>query len=392
MKTSLFLSQEVQLYIQDHLNTDISKMAFKKSPFEGIEMSELLTQIESKKKSKDKLPTWFETENILFPKKLSIEQTSSEQCAQYKASLIKGDTLIDLTGGFGIDCYFFSKNVKQVLHCEMQEDLSEIVKLNNAALGVTNIQCHTGDSLVYLADNTQSWDTIYVDPHRRNDSKEKVFFLSDCAPNVPENLDLLFSRSHTLVIKTSPLLDIQAGINELRNVKSIHIVALHNEVKELLWFLERDYTDTIELVAANITKEETTVFKTSLDREVQPHFGEPQQYLYEPNAAILKTGKFNDVSHDYKLLKLHPHSHLYTNNELIPFPGRSFKIEQVLPYNKQVAKDYLTNLKANVTIRNFPIKVEEIRKKWKIKDGGDIYLFFTTNLQNERIIIVTSKV
>lgn len=391
MKTSLFLSQEVQLYIQDHLNTDITKMAFKKSPFEGIDMSELLTQIESKKKSKDKLPTWFQTNNILFPKKLSIEQTSSEPCAEYKASLIKGDTLIDLTGGFGIDCYFFSKKVKQVLHCEMQEDLSEIVRLNNKALGATNIECHTGDSLVYLANNTQPWDTIYVDPHRRNDAKEKVFLLSDCAPNVPENLDLLFSRSHTIMIKTSPLLDIQAGINELRNVKAIHIVALHNEVKELLWCLEKDYTGSIDLVAVNITKEETSLFKTALDREVEPHFGEPLQYLYEPNAAILKTGRFNDISQDFSLLKLHTHSHLYTSNELISFPGRSFKIEQVLPYNKQVAKEYLTNLKANVTIRNFPIKVEEIRKKWKIKDGGDNYLFFTTNLKNERIIIVTTK-
>lgn len=392
MKTNLLLSQEVQLYIQDHLNTDIAKIAFKKSPFEGIEMSELLTQIESKKKSKDKLPTWFETHNILFPKKLSIEQTSSEQCAQYKASLVKGEKLIDLTGGFGIDCYFFSQSIKQVLHCEMQEDLSEIVQLNNIALGVSNIQCHTGDSLVYLTNNTQSWDIIYVDPHRRNDAKEKVFFLSDCAPNVPENLDLLFSRSKKIMIKTSPLLDIQAGINELKNVKSIHIVALHNEVKELLWCLEKDYTEAVELVAVNITKEDTTVFKTFLDREIEPHFSEPQQYLYEPNAAILKTGKFNDICYDFNLLKLHPHSHLYTNETLIPFPGRSFKIEQILPYNKQVAKEYLTNLKANVTIRNFPMKVDEIRKKWKIKDGGDTYLFFTTNLQNERIIIVTSKI
>lgn len=391
MKTELFLQQEVQQYIHDHLDSDISKMAFKKSPFEDIDMIDLLTQIESKKKSKDKLPTWFNTNNILFPKKLSIEQTSSEQCAHYKASLFKGESIIDLTGGFGIDCYYFSKNFKHVLHCEMQEDLSEIVKLNNSALAVQNIQCHTGDSLVHLKDNAQTWDYIYVDPHRRNDAKEKVFFLSDCAPNVPEHLDLLFSRSNNIVIKTSPLLDIHAGINELTNVKSIHIVALQNEVKELLWHLEKDYTGPISLIAANITKEETQIFSTALDSDSEAKFSEPLQYLYEPNAAILKTGKFNQVSTNYELYKLHPHSHLYTNEQLIPFAGRSFKIEQILPYNKQTAKEYLTNLKANVTIRNFPLKVEEIRKKWKIKDGGDTYLFFTTNLKNEKIIIVTKK-
>ncbi|WP_121965015.1 class I SAM-dependent methyltransferase [Myroides sp. N17-2] len=391
MKTNLFLSQEVQQYIQDHLDANLSQIAFKKSPFEHIEMSDLLTQIESKKKSKDKLPTWFKTDNILFPKKLSIEQTSSEACAAYKASLVSGDSLIDLTGGFGIDCYYFSKSIKQVLHCEMQQDLSETVALNFTALGVSNIDCHTGDSLAYLTEHPQSWDYIYVDPHRRNDAKEKVFFLSDCAPNVPEHLDLLFSRSNNILIKTSPLLDIQAGLGELRNVKAIHIVALQNEVKELLWVLEKGYTGSIDLVAVNITKEDTQVFSTPLEQESISTFREPLAYLYEPNAAILKTGKFDAVSQYFDLAKLHPHSHLYTSDSLIVFSGRSFKIEQVLPYNKQVGKEYLTNLKANVTTRNFPIKVEEIRKKWKMKDGGDSYLFFTTNIKNERIIIVCSK-
>lgn len=391
MKTNLFLSQEVQQYIQDHLDANLSQIAFKKSPFEYIEMSDLLTQIESKKKSKDKLPTWFKTDNILFPKKLSIEQTSSEACAAYKASLVSGDSLIDLTGGFGIDCYYFSKSIKQVLHCEMQQDLSEIVTLNYTALGVSNINCHTGDSLVYLTEHPQSWDYIYVDPHRRNDAKEKVFFLSDCAPNVPEHLDFLFSRSNNILIKTSPLLDIQAGLGELRNVKAIHIVALQNEVKELLWILEKGYTGSIDLVAVNITKEDTQVFSTPLEQESISTFREPLAYLYEPNAAILKTGKFDAVSQYFDLAKLHPHSHLYTSNSLIVFSGRSFKIEQVLPYNKQIGKEYLLNLKANVTTRNFPIKVEEIRKKWKMKDGGDSYLFFTTNIKNERIIIVCNK-
>ncbi|WP_158210664.1 THUMP-like domain-containing protein [Myroides phaeus] len=390
MKNHL-LAEDVQQYIQEQLHSDIKSLAFKKSPFTHIEMSELLTQIESKQKSKDKLPTWYATDNILFPKKLSIEQTSSEECAKYKASLVQGDSLIDLTGGFGIDCYYFSKQVKAVQHCEMQEDLSAIVAHNYTALGVDNITCHCGDSLVYLKENNKQWDYIYVDPARRNSAKEKVFFLSDCTPNVPEHLNDLFTHTNTILIKTSPLLDIHAGISELNHVKAVHIVALNNDVKELLWILEKGYEGEIALVAVNLTKDEPQLFHTSLTDQAVASFHAPQQYLYEPNSAILKTGKFDVVSQQYKINKLHPHSQLYTSEELVNFPGRSFKIQEVVPFNKQNAKTHLTNIKANVTVRNFPLKVEEIRKKWKIKDGGDVYIFFTTNLKNEKIIIICCK-
>lgn len=390
MKNHL-LAEDVQQYIQEQLHSDIKSLAFKKSPFTHIEMSELLTQIESKQKSKDKLPTWYATDNILFPKKLSIEQTSSEECAKYKASLVQGDSLIDLTGGFGIDCYYFAKQVKAVQHCEMQEDLSAIVAHNYAALGVDNITCHCGDSLVYLKENNKQWDYIYVDPARRNSVKEKVFFLSDCTPNVPEHLSDLFTHTNTILIKTSPLLDIHAGISELNHVKAVHIVALNNDVKELLWILEKGYEGEIALVAVNLTKDEPQLFHTSLTDQAVASFHAPQQYLYEPNSAILKTGKFDAVSQQYKINKLHPHSQLYTSEELVNFPGRSFKIQEVIPFNKQNAKTHLSNIKANVTMRNFPLKVEEIRKKWKIKDGGDSYIFFTTNLKNEKIIIICYK-
>ncbi len=390
MKNNL-LAEEVQQYIQEQLLNDINKLAFKKSPFSTVEMSELLTQIESKQKSKDKLPTWYSGQNILFPKKLSIEQTSSEECAKYKASLVQGNSLIDLTGGFGIDCYYFAQRIKEVQHCEMQEDLSEIVAHNYTALEVDNITCHCGDSLMYLKQVNKQWDYIYVDPARRNQAKEKVFFLSDCTPNVPEHLDDLFTYTDTILIKTSPLLDLHAGISELQYVKAIHIVALNNDVKELLWILEKNYKGEIELVAVNLTKEEPQLFQTSLNDTATATFHVPQQYLYEPNSAILKTGKFDAISQQYKINKLHPHSQLYTSEELIDFPGRSFLIEDIIPFNKQNAKTHLSNIKANVTVRNFPLKVEEIRKKWKIKDGGDKYIFFTTNLKNEKIILICCK-
>lgn len=390
MKNNL-LAEEVQQYIQEQLHSDINTLAFKKSPFSTVEMSELLTQIESKQKSKDKLPTWYLGQNILFPKKLSIEQTSSEECAKYKASLIQGNSLIDLTGGFGIDCYYFAKHIKEVQHCEMQEDLSEIVAHNYTALGIDNINCHCGDSLVYLKQVNKQWDYIYVDPARRNQAKEKVFFLSDCTPNVPEHLTDLFTFTNTILIKTSPLLDLHAGISELQHVKAIHIVALNNDVKELLWILEKGYEGEIDLVAVNLIKDEPQLFHTTLSDQASATFHTPQQYLYEPNSAILKTGRFDAVSQQYKINKLHPHSQLYTSEELINFPGRSFVIEEIIPFNKQNAKAHLSNIKANITVRNFPLKVEEIRKKWKIKDGGDKYIFFTTNLKNEKIIIICCK-
>lgn len=391
MKT-LLLNSAVQQYIQEHLDTDIKTLAFKKSPFEGIEMIDLLTQVESKQKSKTKLPTWFKTDNILFPKKLSIEQTSSEVCASYKASLISGKNLIDLTGGFGIDCYYFAKNFITVTHCEMQEELSEIVKHNYTLLDAKNINTYCGDSIEYLANSNTKWDWIYIDPARRNQAKEKVFFLSDCVPNVPENLATLFNFSDNILIKTSPLLDIHAGIAELKYVKAIHIVALNNEVKELLWILEKGFEGETLLIAANINKGNISKYKISLNEQCSPTYSAPQTYLYEPNNAVLKTGKFDCIGAYYSVNKLHQHSQIYTSVEVVDFPGRTFKILDIFEYNKTNAKNALLNIKANVTTRNFPLKVEELRKKWKIKDGGDIYIFFTTNISNQKIFIFCEKI
>lgn len=386
------LALEVQEYINDHLDKNNKDLAFKKSPFQHIEMSDLLMQIEAKQKCIDKLPTWYNSPNILYPAKLSIEQTSSEVCAKYKANLVFGESLIDLTGGFGVDCLYFANHIKQVVHCEMQSYLSHMVAHNYNQLGVKNITTHCGDSLVYIAEQKKQWDWIYVDPARRNQSKEKVFFLSDCLPNVPEHLELLFSHTNNVLIKTSPLLDIHAGLNELKHVSAIHIIALNNEVKELLWVLKKGSIASVELTAVNIHHNQISTFKTTLDQSCEPVYALPKKFLYEPNSAVLKTGKFDCICPYYKIEKLHQHSQLYTSDNLIEnFAGRSFEIQEVIPYNKANAKLYLTNTKANVTTRNFPIKVEELRKKWKIKDGGEQYLFFTTLNNQEKVFIKCLK-
>lgn len=392
MDIQLLLQPEVQAYIQDHLEDSIADLAFKKSPFPGLAMSDLLTQIESKQKAKHKLSKWFSTANIVFPAKLSIEQTSSEACAAYKASLVEGKSLIDLTGGFGIDCYYFAQHIQTVTHCEIQPELSALVQHNYQQLGQTNIKCMAGDSLDYLAQSNQQFDYIYLDPARRNQQKEKVFFLRDCTPNIVEHLDALLTHTSTVLMKTAPLLDIQAGLSELKFVQAIHIIALQNEVKELLWIIEKDYSGAIELVAVNLTKKGQQLTRIDLFDETAATYAEPKTYLYEPHSALLKTGKFNAISAHFKVDKLHQHSQLYTSEELLDFSGRRFKIKQHLPYNKATAKEYLQQQKANITVRNFPLKVEELRKKWKIKEGGEVYIFFTTTLSNQKVFLICEPV
>lgn len=392
MDIHLLVQPEVQAYIKAHSQDNLVDLAFKKSPFPTIPMLDLLTQIESKQKSKHKLSKWYNTDGIVFPPKLSIEQTSSEECAAYKASLVEGDTLIDLTGGFGIDCYYFAQRIKQVTHCEIQPELSAVVQHNYQQLQQANITCIAGDSLDYLTENNQSFDYIYLDPARRNQNKEKVFFLSDCTPNIVEHLDMLLTHTTTVLVKTSPLLDLQAGLSELKYVKAIHLVALQNEVKELLWIIEKDYVGSIALTAVNLTKTEPQITSFSWSDDSEATYAEPQTYLYEPNSALLKTGKFNAISAYFKVNKLHQHSQLYTSEDLVNFSGRRFKIKQHLPYNKATAKEYLQQQKANITVRNFPLKVDELRKKWKIKDGGDSYIFFTTTLSNQKVFLICEPV
>jgi hypothetical protein len=387
------LNPEIQAFITDNVDKRISTLALQKNPFPDMEWISILNQIEAKAKAKDKLPTWFATKNIIYPSKISIEQTSSEKTASHKASIVSGESLIDLTGGFGVDDYYFSKNIKAVAHCEINAELSNIVQHNFEQLEATNIICYPGDSASTLAALNQKWDWIYIDPSRRNDAKGKVFLLKDCLPNVPENLDCYFNNTNAVLIKTAPLLDISAGLSELKNVKTIHIIALENEVKELLWELHSDHTAKVTIKTVNIVKEKTEFFDFILNEEAKiPTYGLPLKYMYEPNSAIMKSGGFDEVGLFYNLEKLHKHSHIYTSTNLISFPGRVFEIENCIPYNKIEMKTFLEHTKANITTRNFPDSVENIRKKWKIKEGGNVYCFFTTDCNNNKIVLICNKI
>lgn len=375
------------------MNSDTASLILKGTDFPHVETKAVIEQIEAKKRCQKKLPTWFQTENIYYPNKLNIEQTSSELTANYKSGLINGESVIDLTGGFGVDCFYFSKRFSTVCHCEIDESLLKIVHHNYKQLGALNIKTIHGDGIEYLKTAKQNYNWIYIDPSRRHDKKGKVFFLNDCLPNVPEYLDLLFEHSKNIMIKTSPLLDLSVGIGELKHVKTIQVIAVNNEVKELLWVLENQFEGEIHIETINLKKDKNESFNFILENEKvsESTYNLPLSYLYEPNAAILKAGAFHSVSNKLNVFKLHKHSHLYTNETPIEFPGRVFKIEEVIPFNKKELKK-LSISKANITIRNFPETVQNLRKKFNIKDGGNQYLFFTTDLNNDKIVLVTSKI
>ncbi len=364
----------------------------KKPIFEGISNQELAQQLEARKKSEKKLPTWFGTSGIYYPNKLNIEQTSSEITARYKSEIVSGKSLLDATGGFGVDSYFFSQKIGQVFHCEIDENLSQIAAHNFEVLGAGNIKILPTDGIEFLRDVPTRFDWIYLDPSRRNDSKGKVFRLSDCLPNILDKLELIFTKSDNILLKTSPLLDFTIGVAELKFVQQIHVVAVNNEVKELLWLLKKGYTGQIRVKTINYSKTgaETFNFELSEEKKVVPWYSRPLSYIYEPNAAILKSGAFKLTGVYFGLKKLHEHTHLYTSEKLIDFPGRRFKVNKVVPYTKKDVKS-LGIKKANVSTRNFPESVSDIRKKFKIADGGTKYLLFSTDTHEKRMVLCCSK-
>jgi len=392
MEITALLKKDIQDFIDANLTVDIKKLALQKNPFPEVSYQAILNQIVAKNKAKNKLPTWFSTKNIYYPSKISIEQTSSEKTAEYKANTISGKILFDASGGFGVDDYYFAKNFDAVIHCELNTELSSIVTHNFKQLKTKNITCVTGNSTDILKKTTQPIDCIYIDPSRRNEKKGKVFMLADCEPNVPELLPFYFNYTNRLLIKTAPILDIKAALLELQFVSKIHIVAVENEVKELLWYIEKNYTGNIKIITTNIEKNVTESCEFNLQSNDVATFSKPLQYLYEPNVALLKSGKFNEISTLFKVHKLHQHSHLYTATNIVPFQGRKFKINTNILFTKESIKKYIVGQKMNVATRNFPLKPEELKKKYKITDGGTVFAFFTTNSTNEKIVLLCEKI
>ncbi len=387
------LSIEIQQFIAQNLNSNVAQLALKPNPFPEVDWSLILQQIQARQKSEKKLPTWFATPNVLYPTKLSIEQCSSEILAKHKSKAISGKKIIDLTGGFGVDTYYFAQEFDKVIHAEINTDLCQIVAHNAQQLSLKNLEVKQGDGRKILAQLKQQFDWIYIDPARRDQQQKKVFRLSDCTPNVVDLLDDYFAFSDKILIKTAPLLDISQGLKDLSFVEKIEIVSLQNEVRELLWYINKNNIQKPTIVVTDYsTNDKRTQLTLPIDDDLTTKYSEPLQYLYEPVPALMKSGKFNYISRYFDVEKLDQNAHLYTSTTLKEFWGRRFKVLETLPFSKKTIKNW-TNQKANISCRNFPMKPEEIKKKFKIKDGGDQYLFFsTTDNGNEKLIVVTEKI
>ena len=388
------LNTGIQDFINNNLTTDTLSVALSKPLFEGVNNTEIIQQIEAAKKCIYKLPTWFNTQGIYYPLPLQVEQTSSEITARYKAGLVRGKSLADISGGTGVDSFYFANNIERVYHLEIKPELAEIAAFNFSVLGANNISSMFTDGIDFIDNFKDTFDWIYVDPSRRSDQKGKVFMLEDCSPSMPTILPILWKKTNKILIKTAPLLDISAGLKELNSVKEIHAVAVNKEVKELLWLLEKDYDGPVALKAVILNEQHGSLesFNSSMSEEAhsKASFSLPLDYLFEPHATVLKLGAFKSVSSQLEMLKLHPNSHLYTAHHIVPFPGRSFKILNYFAYHKKAMKSF-EKTKANVSTRNFKMTVADLRKKHHLQDGGSVYLFFTTDLEERPIVVVCEK-
>ena len=313
----------------------------------------------------------------------------------FKARLFSGKALVDLTGGTGIDSYYFSKHFKNVYFIEQQEHLCDLVRNNFNVLGASNIEIHSGNSLDFIASNQLEIDLIYLDPARRDDKKNKVFMLMDCQPDITLIQNALFKKCRQILLKAAPMLDVNAAIMKLDGVKKIWVVAVENECKELLILMEKGWLKEPIIEAVNIkSKSEINYFTFSKSEEATSAIGlsMPKKYLYEPNAAILKAGGFRSIAIRFDLKKLHPNSHLYTSASFIEdFPGRSFELTGIEQPHSRRLMELLPDGKANITARNFPETVAAVRKRTKIKEGGDIYIFATTLLDRKPVFLLCKK-
>jgi 16S rRNA G966 N2-methylase RsmD len=374
------LAKEVQNYINEHINADVNKIALAKPLFVNVSAAEIANQIAAKKKSISKLPTWFKQENIYYPALLSIEQCSSETTGTYKASLTKGNSVLDLTAGFGVDSYFFSKQAKQVLSCEINAELAAITSHNSTVLGAQNQKVLATDGIEFLENTELNFGTIYIDPARRKNSG-KVFKLKDCTPDITSILQLLLQKAERIIVKTSPLLDISAGLSELKNVSEIHIVSVKNECKELLWVIDKIPSSETHIVCATLNQTDK-ILKfpfSALQDTTTISMEEPHGFLYEPDVALLKSGGFNFIAQKFNISKLHQDSQLYYSDQINPdFLGRIFKVKTLLSIN-ELKKDKA--LVGNVIVRNFPANAADLVKKYKIVPSDNDFIIFTQTLK-----------
>ncbi len=435
-------------FINAHLNDDVNKLALSKFP-DDIDKQFVIRQIQARQLLKKKLPSWSENDELLFPKRLSLEQCSSELTAKYKRTISSRDaetqsgdeeaqcnicenqyqsvggkrTLIDLTGGMGVDTSFLSDNFDETIYVESQAELCELAEHNFKVLK-KNIKVVNAKAEDFLT-QCEEVDCIYLDPARRDEYGRKMVSLHDCSPDVAELQDLLFEKTNTVIVKLSPMLDIDVIKKELKNIKEIHVVAVRNECKEVLVLCQRTTDNGQQTLSEEDARPCISTRVVDLHENWKFSFTEEEEqnanvtfadeigkYLYEPNVACMKAAPFKLLSQRFNIKKLHRNSHLYTSDELVAdFPGRTFEVINVIPFNKKTKKTLMQTLtqtqsdehsatwrlgdlvtqKASIAVRNFPLSAEELRKHLGFKDGDDHYIFGTTTKGEKKVLILGSK-
>ena len=380
-------------FVREHRNDDVRTLALQAARYPGVDIRLAVTQIEGWQHACTKLPEWAAVEGILYPPRISMEQCSSSATALYKASLMQGDTFADLTGGFGIDCSYISRNFSKAFYIERNDILCTVAAHNFALLGLQHIEIINGNSEQMLQ-TLPPCDWIFLDPARRDGAGKKVVALADCEPNVATLRQQLLQKARRVMVKCSPMLDITAACRQLGCVAEVHTVAVNNECKELLFILSADATATPDVHTVNIVNGSAQTFSFSMDDACETSYAtEVGSFLYEPNAAIQKAGCPSSLATSYGVQKLHCNSNLYTSQMVVEnFPGRTFRVTGVSGFSKNEIKKLLGDLKrANLTVRNFPDTVQQLRKRMKLSEGGGVYLFATTLADGRKVLVRCEK-
>ena len=378
-------------FIRTHANEDVRQLAFlgKKNP--EVDMAYALDQIAGRQKARTKIPSWAAIDGIVYPPHISMEQCSSEQTARYKAQIAgKGTRIVDLTAGFGVDMAFMSAGFKEAVHVEQQPQLCAISSENYKHLGLHHIKTVCSDGVDYLHQMEHA-DLIFIDPARRDQHGGRTYGIADCTPNVLEIIDEMLEKANRVMIKLSPMLDWQKAVSDVGHVSEVHIVSVGNECKELLLIVEKTEAP-LKICCIN----DDSIFSYTLNDEIGDFCEKPTSpaYLYEPNASVMKAGCFDLISKRFGISQPDANSHLFISDKAIEnFPGRGFVIDRICTMNKRELKEALTGIdKANIATRNFPLSVAELRKRLKLKDGGEVYIFATTDAKKGHLLMVCRKI
>ncbi len=382
------------LFANEHL--DEREFVLKHKNLFGIPSGIIANQFVGRRKAKIKLGSFYNTRGIIYPPSINIEQSSSEATAKFKTEIIQEHVNnsdlkgVDLTGGFGVDSFFLSKNCSSFQYVEKEAPVLQLAKFNHIKLGATNIEYHQTTAEDFINSSKNNFDFIFVDPSRRA-KKGRVYKFSECDPAVDILLPKLFEHTYLVLVKASPLLDLQQGARELQFVKNIYVVSVDNECKEVLFLCEKGFSGEPIINCVDLSGNRSMVqFTFSTEKNSNVLYAEPLTYLYEPNTSILKGGAFKYVSTHFNLFKLHVNTHLYTSHQFVEnFPGRVFKIECVNPKENDLKKCF-SDGKANVATRNYPLSADELKKKFSLKDGGNLFLFGVTS--EKRMLLIAKRI